>query len=260
MWGLEINGISEEEDCLSVFVTEDSHVNSEKIKREMHKLEESNLIKSYSLAEESFQDKNWNELWEQSRVVIKISERVVIKPSFKEYEQNENEIVLTIDPKMSFGTGEHQSTKLVVQLMEKYVKPEIKLLDVGSGTGILSLVAVKFGAMRAFAVDNDSLCYENCIENCTVNNESDKIEVIEGVINDVNEDGFDLILANIQKNILIEIADDIWGKTKQDTIVILSGLMIGDETDLIKCFESIGFDLIEKKILDDWIAVVFQRK
>ena len=225
----------------------------------MEKLKEEGIIKSYSIQEESLEDKNWNELWEQSREVIKIVDRVVIKPSFKEYERIENEIVLTIDPKMSFGTGEHQSTKIVIHLMEKYVKQDMKVLDVGSGTGILSLAAVKLGALKAIAVDNDNICYENCIENCRVNNESDRIQVIEGTIKDVEEIGFDLILANIQKNILIEIADEISNKIKKGGIVILSGLMIGDESEVISRYKTIGFDLVETKTMDEWIGIVFKK-
>jgi ribosomal protein L11 methyltransferase len=259
MWELEINGISEEENRLLVFISEDSPVDSTLISKKMEKLKEEGIIKSYSMQEESLEDKNWNELWEQSREVIKIVDRVVIKPSFKEYERIENEIVLTIDPKMSFGTGEHQSTKIVIHLMEKYVKQDMKVLDVGSGTGILSLAAVKLGALKAIAVDNDNICYENCIENCRVNNESDRIQVIEGTIKDVEEIGFELILANIQKNILMEIADEISNKIKKGGIVILSGLMIGDESEVISRYKTIGFDLVETKTMDEWIGIVFKK-
>ena len=259
MWELEINGISEEENRLLVFISEDSPVDSTLISKKMEKLKEEGIIKSYSVQVKILEDKNWNELWEQSREVLKISERVVIKPSFKEYEQGEDEIVLTIDPKMSFGTGEHQSTKIVINLMEKYLKPDMKVLDVGSGTGILSLTAVKLGALKAIAVDNDNVYYENCIENCRINNESDRIQVIEGIINDVEEIGFDLILANIQKNILIEIADEISNKIKKGGIVILSGLMIGDESDVISQYKAVGFGLVETKTMDEWIALVLKK-
>ena len=259
MWEFEINGISEEENRLLVFVSEDSLVDSTLISKKMEKLKEEGIIKSYSVQVKILEDKNWNELWEQSREVLKISERVVIKPSFKEYEQGEDEIVLTIDPKMSFGTGEHQSTKIVINLMEKYLKPDMKVLDVGSGTGILSLTAVKLGALKAIAVDNDNVCYENCIENCRINNESDRIQVIEGIINDVEKIGFNLILANIQKNILIEIADEISNKIKKGGIVILSGLMIGDESDVISWYNAVGFGLVETKTMDEWIALVLKK-
>lgn len=259
MWEFEINGISEEENRLLVFVSEDSLVDSTLISKKMEKLKEEGIIKSYSVQVKILEDKNWNELWEQSREVLKISERVVIKPSFKEYEQGEDEIVLTIDPKMSFGTGEHQSTKIVINLMEKYLKPDMKVLDVGSGTGILSLTAVKLGALKAIAVDNDNVSYENCIENCRINNESDRIQVIEGIINDVEKIGFNLILANIQKNILIEIADEISNKIKKGGIVILSGLMIGDESDVISQYKAVGFGLVETKTMDEWIALVLKK-
>ena len=128
------------------------------------------------------ENKNWNEEWERKLVPIEVTERIVVRPSFKEYDAAENQIVLIIDPKMSFGTGEHQTTKLMLQLLEIYIKPDSKILDVGSGTGILSIAAAKLGAAKVIAVDNDELCYENGIENVNNNNVGKIVEVKIGEI------------------------------------------------------------------------------
>ena len=111
-------------------------------------------------------------------------------PTFKEYESKEDEIVITLDPKMSFGTGEHESTKLALRLIEKYVKGNEKVLDVGSGTGVLSIAAIKLGAANAVAVDNDSWCYHICVENCTLNDVAERIKVVEGEIGIIPEENF----------------------------------------------------------------------
>ena len=256
LWELEITGINENDDIVIAFAAEDSQVNEEMIGVLLEKLVEQNVIEEFSVVGEMLEEKNWNELWEKSREVIRISERIVIKPTFKEYESKQDEIVITLDPKMSFGTGEHESTKLAVRLLEKYVNGNEKILDVGSGTGVLSIAAIKLGAAFAVAVDNDPWCYKNCLENCALNNVVEKIKVVEGEIDIIPEEDFDLVLANIQKNILLLISEKIKAKLKKNGIVVLSGLLLKDETEIISHYQSIGFKFIEKKVIDEWIALV----
>jgi ribosomal protein L11 methyltransferase len=258
LWELEITGVNENDDVVIAVATEYSPVNEGKISELLEKLVDQNVIKEFSVAGDILQEKNWNQLWEKSREVIHISERIVIKPTFKEYESTDDEIVITLDPKMSFGTGEHESTKLAVRLMEKYIKAKGKVLDVGSGTGILSIAAIKMGAAFAVAVDNDPWCYENCIENCALNNVEERINVVEGEIDIIPEEDFDLVLANIQINILLLISEKIKTKLKNNGIVVLSGLMLNDEKEIINHYQSIGFKFIEKKVIDEWIAIVFK--
>jgi ribosomal protein L11 methyltransferase len=256
LWELEITGVNENDDIVIAFAAEDSPVNEQMISGLFDKLISQNVIKEFSVTREILEEKNWNELWEKSREVIRISQRVVIKPTFKEYESKEDEIVITLDPKMSFGTGEHESTKLALQLIEKYVKGNEKVLDVGTGTGVLSIAAIKMGAARAVAVDNDPWCYENCLENCVLNNVEERIKVVEGDIDIIPGNDFDLVIANIQKNILLLISEKINTKLKKNGIVVLSGLLIKDETEIINHYQSIGLKLLEKKVLDEWIALV----
>ncbi len=256
LWELEITGVTENDDIVIAFAAEDSPVNEEMINGLLNKLVAQNVIEEFSVTREILEEKNWNELWEKSREVIRISERIVIKPTFKEYESKEDEIVITLDPKMSFGTGEHESTKLALRLMEKYVKGNEKVLDVGSGTGVLSIAAIKLGAANAVAVDNDPWCYENCVENCALNETAERIKVVEGEIDIISEEDFDLVVANIQKNILLLISEKIKAKLKKNGIVVLSGLLLKDETEIISHYQSIGFKFIEKKVMDEWIALV----
>jgi ribosomal protein L11 methyltransferase len=214
------------------------------------------LIESFRIEKEILEDQNWNKLWEKSREVIRVSDRIVIKPTFKNYSAEDNEIVLTIDPKMSFGTGEHQTTKLILRLLEMYVKKGMKVLDVGSGTGILSIAAVKLGAEKVVAVDFDEICLENCKENCILNKVEDSIEVVTGEIDVVKENNFDLILANIQKNVLLEIADKIKSKLNQNGVVILSGLLESDKSAIEEKYHSLGFKTELIETMDEWLAVV----
>jgi ribosomal protein L11 methyltransferase len=258
LWQLNIDGLVEEVNCIHVYVSETSIISLDNVKEELEKLKEQKLLFNYTVEETLIQDKNWNEEWEKTINVIKVSDKIIIKPTFREYEKTGDEIVITIDPKMSFGTGEHQTTKLVLRLLEKYASAGRKMLDVGSGTGVLAIAALKLGASTAIAVDNDEWCLDNAKENAQLNNVTDRLEVRIGVIDDIKENNFDLITANIQKNILLEICSSIHQKIKQGGTVILSGLLETDEDDIIKHYSDAGFKLIEKTQMDEWISIVFK--
>ncbi|HSP88661.1 MAG TPA: 50S ribosomal protein L11 methyltransferase, partial [Ignavibacteriaceae bacterium] len=199
----------------------------------------------------------WNEEWEKNLQVIKVTDRIVIKPSSKSYIPNKKEIILTIDPKMSFGTGEHQTTKLMLRLIEKCVRPGMKVLDIGSGTAVLAIAAVKLGAANAIAIDNDEICFENGNENISLNNVEDKVEIKIGELKEIKENNFDLIVANIQKNILLNISYDIGNRLNKNGLVILSGLLAEDEEDILSRYKETGLYFIEKEKMDEWIALVF---
>ena len=258
MWQLDITGVNEEVNCLKIFAAEDSKVTTEDVKAMLQKLVDEKMLFRFLVEEYYLEDKNWNEEWERSVNVIEVSDRIVIKPSFRDYKAKQGKIIITIDPKMSFGTGEHQTTKLVLQLLENYVKPGITMLDVGSGTGVLAIAAVKLGASSGFAVDNDEWCFDNANENCRLNSVAGNIEVKLGSIEDIKENNFDLITSNIQKSILLDISPEIKARIKLGGIIILSGLLFTDEADILKAYSSLGFQLLEKKSLDEWIAIVFK--
>ncbi|MDR3627455.1 MAG: 50S ribosomal protein L11 methyltransferase, partial [Ignavibacteriaceae bacterium] len=208
-----------------------------------------------SVEENLVEDKNWNEEWEKSVNIIEVSDKLVIKPTFKEYQSKPGQVIITIDPKMSFGTGEHQTTKLVLQFLETNVEKGIRLLDVGSGTGVLAIAAIKLGAESAIAVDIDEWCYDNGKENCKLNFVDKNIDVRLGEIKDIPENNFDLITANIQKNILLNIAEEFKIRLKPGGLLILSGLLYTDEEDIVKKYSALNFELLEKKSLDEWIAL-----
>jgi len=255
LWDFDITGLLEDDDHISVFISGNSKDTEVEFNDALNKLKSEKFIESFRIEKEIIEDKNWNELWEKSREVIRVSDNIVIKPTFKKYSAKQNEIVLTIDPKMSFGTGDHQTTKLILGLLEKYVVRGIKVLDVGSGTGILAIASIKLGASKAVAVDFDEICLDNCKENCVLNEVDDSVEIITGEIDVVKEKDFDLILANIQKNVLLEIADKIKSKLKSGGIVILSGLLEPDKNSIEKKYHSFGFKTKHIEQMDEWIAI-----
>ncbi|MBS4036346.1 MAG: 50S ribosomal protein L11 methyltransferase [Ignavibacterium sp.] len=257
LWELDITGLSEEVNCLKVF---SSSILKNDIEVLLRNLVNNKMLRTFNVEENFIEEKNWNEEWEKSREIITISERIIIKPTFKDYHSKPGEIVLTIDPKMSFGTGEHQTTKMVLRLLENYIKPGMKVLDVGSGTGILAIAAVKLGADSVIANDIDEWCYKNSIENSELNDTTNKIDFRICTINEIEEDNFDLIIANIQKTILIEICRDFKTRIKQGGILILSGLLYVDEEDILQVYNTAGFTKIEGIQMEEWIAIVFKSK
>ena len=257
LWQLNIDGINEEVNCLKVFA-QDENVTVQSIEEELKHLQENKLLREFSVQENYIVEKNWNEEWEKSREVVHVSDKIVIKPTFKEYESKPSEIVLTLDPKMSFGTGDHQTTRICLMFIEKYLRPEMKVLDAGSGTAILGIAAAKLGAEKVIDFDIDEWCYDNGIENNQLNNVVDKVEIRKCELMDIQENDFDMIIANIQKNILLELAEGFKSRIKSSGILVLSGLLEIDRDAIVSRYSEFGFKEIDFLKIDEWIGIVFK--
>jgi len=256
LWEYDITGLNEDVNCMRAF-TGNLELSINDLSKALQRLKDENLIFNYTIEENVLEEKNWNLEWEQSINVIEVTDKIVIKPTFREYQEKPGQIVLVIDPKMSFGTGEHQTTKIMLMFLEKYIECGESILDVGSGTGVLAIAALKLGAQRSIAIDIDEWCLDNAIENSQLNNVEKFIDVRQGEITDIKETGFDIILANIQKDILLKICNEIFSRVKPGGKVILSGLLTSDEEDIKKAYIELGLQFIQTLILDPWIGMVF---
>ena len=260
LWELNLSGLRENDDSLTLYCEQDKEVSLVSVENLLTRLKTENLITHFEVSEVSFEDKNWNEEWESNIDVVEVSEKLVIKPTFREYDAKPNQIILTIDPKMSFGTGEHQSTKLMLRLMEKYISGNESVLDVGSGTGVLAIAAIKLGSHRATAIDNNEWCKLNGKENIILNSVQNEVTVLLGEISDINENDFDLVLANINKNVLIDIVEDLYNKTAEDGKLIISGILIIDLQQIIEIYNQYNFVTLDQLHQDDWAAVIFKKR
>jgi ribosomal protein L11 methyltransferase len=258
LWELDITGITEEDNFILVFAGENSEIDPLKIGSLLANLKSEGILNSFSVDENLLEDKNWNEEWENGVKVVEVDDRIVIKPTFRQYTPKEGQLIITIDPKMSFGTGDHQTTQIMIMLTEKHIQPEASVLDVGSGTGVLAITALKLGAKNALAIDNDEWCLMNGLENSRLNNVENVLDIRQCELADVEEKKFDLILANITKNILIEIKNEIKKHLAPEGTLILSGLLFTDENDIRKHYEPAGFKMIEKMQMKEWIGLVFK--
>jgi ribosomal protein L11 methyltransferase len=199
-------------------------------------------------------NQNWNQLWESNFDPVLVGDFVGIRAHFHEPLLNvDHEIVIT--PKMSFGTGHHATTFMVVELMQKIDFQDKSVFDMGTGTGILAILAERLGAQRILAVDYDDNCIENASENI-VNNICNYIEIQKLDTAEVNEK-FDIIIANINKNIIIDNLDFLSNDVTKGGQVILSGLLTEDENDILHATDLLGWKHIETRQKGMWIAIRF---
>jgi len=259
LWNLEIDGIVENEEDISVFTDSANSEFGDNISSIMEDLVREGIIERYIISSSEVENQNWNEKWEKQLRVIEISENVVVKPSFRDYNNDKKKLVVEIDPKMSFGTGEHQTTKIMVGFIEKYLTGNERILDVGSGTAILSIVAVKLGAKSAIAFDIDEWSFLNGIENVERNGLSGIIDIRLGEIGTIPETNFDIVLANINTHIILSVQNELFAKVKKNGKLFLSGLLNSDEEKLINTFTEMGLTHIETKQIDDWSGLVFEK-
>ncbi len=259
LWQLDIEGLNEYDTYLVIFANDESNLSKADVEAFLTKIKSENLIESFSVEESSVEEINWNEEWEKKINVIEVSDKIVIKPTFREYNAKEGQVIITIDPKMSFGTGEHETTKLVLQLLDKYNTNAKRVLDVGSGTGVLGIAASLLGAEEVVGIDNDEWCIENGAENIELNNVQSKVEVRLAEVRDVKDEPFDLILANINKHILIDIAEALVKLVISNGTIILSGLLFTDREDILKIYTQLGLKLVDEMQLGEWIALVLKK-
>jgi ribosomal protein L11 methyltransferase len=208
--------------------------------------------------EETIIAENWNEEFEKNVPLIHVSERVSIAPEWKKHE-SASELTIIINPKMSFGTGQHETTRLVSRLMEKYVQPDQFWIDAGTGTGVLAILAVKLGAKSCYAFDNDIWSVENTLENIALNNVEDKIEVEQVEIDNIELPRADGIVANLFANLIIKNAPKFAKALPSSAPLLVSGILVYDKDEVISAAENAGFRFAEIIQEAEWVAIAFEK-
>ena len=208
---------------------------------------------------EKMHEEDWANTWKQYYKPSKVGEKIVVKPIWEEYEAKENELVVDLDPGMAFGTGTHETTRMCIQALERYVKEESTVFDVGCGSGILAIAAAKLGAKLAVGVDLDPVAVESSIENVGYNNLSN-IEILHGNLVEVIDGKADIVVANILAEIICILTDDVKRVLKDGGIFITSGI-IHDRVDMVcEKLEATGFEVIEKNRDGEWNCIVAKLK
>ncbi len=202
-------------------------------------------------------DRNWNAEWEAHLQPIEISDRIIIIQKNKEIVPKPGQIVIEINPKMSFGTGYHATTRLMLRQMEPMDLKEKKIMDIGTGTGVLAIAARKLGCTRPIlAFDNNSWAAENAMENIVENDTPDidvkMLDAEEDLVANLR-DGYDLILANINKNVIDRILPVI-RRNAPASEVLLSGILVYDEPWLKKLLKRLSYTVVNTVYEDEWLS------
>jgi len=199
---------------------------------------------------------NWNEEWEKNFSPINVENKVYIRAEFHSPKKMEHEIV--IHPKMSFGTGHHATTYLMIQQMIDIDFTNKKVLDMGCGTSILGIYAKKRGAKDVLGIDIDEWAVENSVENANLNNTY--IRVDKGTAENLGQEKFDIILANINRNILISDIPKYVEVLEKDGLLLLSGLCFFDVDDILQVCEEQGLVLNEKLQREEWVSLLLAKQ
>jgi ribosomal protein L11 methyltransferase len=206
---------------------------------------------------EELPDQNWNSIWESNFEPVLINDQCAIRAPFHDKFSN-YPICITIEPKMSFGTGHHQTTRLMIEQMLMFNFKGKKVLDMGCGTGVLGILSSICGACDIHCIDNDKWACENTIENIS-RNKTHNIKVFEGGKEAIPSEKFDFILANINRNILIDLMPHFKTATNQKSILMLSGIMVEDANMLKENASENGFKYLRTEIIDQWMMILFER-
>ena len=210
--------------------------------------------------EQIIKEENWNEAWKEYFKTFHLTERIVIAPDWSTYQPEEDESLIIISPKMAFGTGHHETTQLILEWLENNLKPGMRVLDAGTGSGILAIYAAQNGAHSVTAFDVDPLATENAAENARLNNVEDRIAIYKGGLEQVPLTQYDLILANINRNVLLDLAGPFGRYLKKNGLLLLSGILKQDEEILRTVYEKSGYRMKSKHSKGEWLALLFQRQ
>ena len=206
------------------------------------------------------QDEDWSDTWKQYFHTEKPGERVVIKPTWEEYEPKDDEVIIELDPGAAFGTGTHATTSMCIRQLEKLVKPGMTVFDVGTGSGILSIISAKLGAKNIQAVDYDDSVLKIVEENLEQNNVQDIISVAQSDLMQNVHGKAELVIANIIADIIIRLFDQLDEHLEQGGTLLTSGIIEDRIEDVLAAAEAHGYGVVERLENKGWACITFKRK
>lgn len=206
-------------------------------------------------------EEDWATAWKKYYHPVKISERVTIVPTWEEYEpENNDEVIIELDPGMAFGTGTHPTTVMCIQALEKTIKQGDHVIDVGTGSGVLSIVAAKLGASKVDAYDLDEVAVNSAKMNVELNKTEKIVTVKQNNLLENIGGQVDLIVANILAEIILLFVDDAAKKVKKDGLFVTSGIIKTKQEDVTNGLIKAGFEIEEVLQIEDWVAIIAKNK
>lgn len=215
-----------------------------------------NIGEFFKIETTTIKDSDWENSWKDYFDILNIGEKFVIVPTWREYENEEDKYVINIDPGMAFGTGGHETTSLCIKNLEKYVKPNDNVIDVGCGSGILSIAASYLTDGSLKAVDLDKLAVDVSRENFALNNLKNRIEVEEASLLTKETKKYDVIVANILAHIIELMLEDAYKLLEDGGYFITSGIIKDKKDELLEKMLEQGFKLVEETSDNEWYSFV----
>ena len=202
-------------------------------------------------------ESDWATAWKEHYHVAHLGERFVIKPSWREYAAQPHEIVLELDPGMAFGTGLHPTTQMCLAAIEQYARPEMRVLDLGTGSGILAIAAAKLGVKSIVALDNDPVAVKAAIENVALNHVEAAVRCCVGSLAEAAADTYDLIVVNILARVIIALCEDGLGRVVgAGGLAIFAGLIDTQEYGVRAALTAHGLTVIDRRQDKDWVGLI----
>lgn len=205
------------------------------------------------------QEEDWETSWKQYFHPIRVGKRIVIKPTWEQYEAKSDDLIIELDPGMAFGTGTHHTTAMCMSALEDTLKPGDSVFDVGTGSGILAITAAKLGASSVKAVDLDQVAVRVARENCELNKVQDQVTVTHGDLLTGITGQADLIVANIIAAIIIQLLPDIPVRLKPNGIFLASGIIVERLEDVKKAMNNQGLEIVSIREQGGWAVVKAKR-
>jgi ribosomal protein L11 methyltransferase len=251
---LGFDGFIEGKDVIQAYIDELAH-SSDAINHLSDELSDLGISLQYRFHKR--EDQNWNEEWESKFQPVTVEGKVLIRAPFHG-QGGDLPCTLVIEPKMSFGTGHHHTTRLMIMEMMKHDLAGKRILDMGCGTGVLGIYAAKRGATRVLGVDKDQWAYENALENVERNNTPD-VEIRLGDVHVLQEEYFDVLLANITRNVLVRDMSAYEAHLDRQGILIVSGFLAEDVQFVLNAAYRAGLSHIHTIEDSNWISLSFKK-
>lgn len=200
-------------------------------------------------------EEDWANNWKKYYKPTKIGDNIVIKPIWETYDSKEGEIIVELDPGMAFGTGTHETTRMCILALEKYITPNSTVFDIGTGSGILAIAAAKMKAKKVIGVDLDPVAVDSAKENVAYNN-LDNIEILEGNLMDVVQGKADIVVANIIAEVICILIEDVKKSLSEGGYFISSGIIKERRDMVVEKLQSVGFRIVEEFTEGEWVCLV----
>ncbi len=210
----------------------------------------------YRISYKALDEEDWAHAWKAYFWPQKIGRNMVVKPTWRDYRAEFDEVVIELDPGMAFGTGTHPTTTMCIFLIEKYLEKDDLFLDIGTGSGILMIAAAKLGAGKICGIDHDETAVHIAVENLRRNS----VDTQRFFVNCANlaegiEETYDVVVANILSRVILDLLNEIDGVLKPGGIFICSGITDKNETQVVTAMRKIGFEILEIVSQDEWVAI-----